>query len=189
MLSGIFLLPIIYYFILRYNVKKVREKKKVRETTKKNRSRVYIGYIFSAQNSQSNPFLGPSWPKANIAPFVLDCLLSGHTWTQKLWYKPSWGNSLGVNMRWDRVREHPRWLSGEESTHQCRRCRRCGFKPWVGKIPWSRKCNPLPYSCLENSMDRRVWQAIYSPWGHKDSDTTERLSMYVYKIYKILYKV
>lgn len=79
MLSGIFLLPIIYYFILRYNVKKVRE------ATKKNRNRVYIGYIFSAQNSQSNPFLGPSWPKANTAPFVLDCLLSGHTWTQKLW--------------------------------------------------------------------------------------------------------
>ena len=26
-----------------------------------------------------------------------------------------------------------RWLSGKESTCQCRRCR---FDPWVGKIPW-----------------------------------------------------
>ena len=29
----------------------------------------------------------------------------------------------------------------------------------VGKIPWSRKWQPLQYSCLENSMDRRVWWA------------------------------
>jgi len=30
----------------------------------------------------------------------------------------------------------------------------CGFDPWVGKIPWKRKCNPLQYSCLGNPMDR-----------------------------------
>ena len=30
----------------------------------------------------------------------------------------------------------PRWLSGKESTCQYRRCRRCGFNPWIGKIPW-----------------------------------------------------
>ena len=29
----------------------------------------------------------------------------------------------------------------------------------VGKIPWRRKWQPLQYSCLENSMDRRAWQA------------------------------
>ena len=28
------------------------------------------------------------------------------------------------------------WLSGTESTCQCRRCR---FDPWVGKNPWSKK--------------------------------------------------
>ena len=37
--------------------------------------------------------------------------------------------------------------------------RDCGFDPWVGKIPWSRKCNPLLYSCLENPMDRGAWWA------------------------------
>ena len=31
--------------------------------------------------------------------------------------------------------------------------------------------NPLQYSCLENSMDRSL--AGYSPWSHKESDTTE----------------
>ena len=33
------------------------------------------------------------------------------------------------------------------------------FAPWVRKIPWGRKWQPLQYSCLENSMDRGAWQA------------------------------
>ena len=41
----------------------------------------------------------------------------------------------------------------------CLQCRRPGFDPWVGKIPW-RNGNPLQYSCLGNSMDRGVWWAI-----------------------------
>ena len=36
----------------------------------------------------------------------------------------------------------PRWLSGKESTCQCRRCRRRGFKPWVRKIAWRRAWQP-----------------------------------------------
>ena len=43
---------------------------------------------------------------------------------------------------------------------------------------WRRKCNPLQYSCLENPMDGGAWQATYSPWGRKDSDTTERLRFF-----------
>ena len=35
--------------------------------------------------------------------------------------------------------------------------------------------NPLQYSCLENSMDRGALVG-YSPWGLKESDTTERLN-------------
>ena len=34
-----------------------------------------------------------------------------------------------------------------------------GFNPWVGKIPWRRKWQPLQYSWVENSMDRGTWQA------------------------------
>ena len=35
--------------------------------------------------------------------------------------------------------------------------------------------SPLQYSCLENHMDG--WRSLvgYSPWGHKESDMTERL--------------
>ena len=36
--------------------------------------------------------------------------------------------------------------------------------------PWRRKCNPLQYSCLENSMDRGAWQApvhgVTKSWAH-----------------------
>ena len=32
---------------------------------------------------------------------------------------------------------------------------------------------PLQYSYLENSMDRGAWWATVSPWGRKESDTTE----------------
>ena len=48
----------------------------------------------------------------------------------------------------------PKWLSGKESICQSRRCR---FNPWVRKIPWRTKCNPLQCSCLEDSMDRGAW--------------------------------
>jgi len=39
--------------------------------------------------------------------------------------------------------------------------RRCAFNPWIPKIPWRRggHGNPLPYSCLENPMDKGAWWA------------------------------
>ena len=49
----------------------------------------------------------------------------------------------------------PRWLSGKESACQYRRC---GFDPWVRKIPWRREWFPLQYSCLGSPMDRGAWQ-------------------------------
>ena len=36
---------------------------------------------------------------------------------------------------------------------------------------------PLQYSCLENPMKQRSL-AGYSPWGHKESDMTEPLSIH-----------
>ena len=37
--------------------------------------------------------------------------------------------------------------------------------------------SPLQYSYLENLMDREAGQAIYSPWGWKELDTTEQLTL------------
>ena len=42
-----------------------------------------------------------------------------------------------------------------------------------GRSPGEGNGNLLQYSFLENSMDRGAW-AGYSPWGHKESATTER---------------
>ena len=38
----------------------------------------------------------------------------------------------------------PGGASGKESACQCRRCKRHGFNPWIGMIPWSRKWQPAP---------------------------------------------
>ena len=44
----------------------------------------------------------------------------------------------------------------------------------LGKSPGGGHANPLQYSCLENPMDRSL--VGYSPWDHRESDTTEWLS-------------
>jgi len=43
-----------------------------------------------------------------------------------------------------RYRDFPGGSDGKESACQCRRHRRRGFRPWVGKIPWRRKWQPTP---------------------------------------------
>ena len=50
-----------------------------------------------------------------------------------------------------------------------------GFDLWVGKIPWSRKWQPTPVFSPGESHGQRSLEG-YSPWGHKESDRTERLS-------------
>ena len=49
----------------------------------------------------------------------------------------------------------PRWLNGKGSASQCRRHRRCGFSPWVGKIHWKRKWQPAPVFLLGKSHGQR----------------------------------
>ena len=67
-------------------------------------------------------------------------------------------------------RELPWWLSGKESTCQCRRH---GFSPSVGKIRWRRAWQPTPVFLPGKSHGQRSL-AGYSPWGHKGSDPTTK---------------
>ena len=53
--------------------------------------------------------------------------------------------------------------------------KRSGLHPWVGKIPWRRKCQPTPV-CLPGKSHGQGSLADYSPQGHKESDTTEQLN-------------
>ena len=63
--------------------------------------------------------------------------------------------------------------------------RRCGFTPWVGKIPWRRKWQPIPVFLPGKSHGWRshVAMAGYSPWGHKrvrhDSVTKQQQPEYI----------
>ena len=47
--------------------------------------------------------------------------------------------------------------------------------PGLGRSPGEGNGNPFQYYCLENPMDRGAWYTTCSPWGRKESDTTERL--------------
>ena len=60
----------------------------------------------------------------------------------------------------------PGGSDGKEAGLQCRKS---GFDPWVGKIPWRRAWQPTPVFLP------RVFHGPYRPWGHKESDTTEQL--------------
>ena len=60
------------------------------------------------------------------------------------------------------VRGFPDGSASKEPVCRCRRWKRPGFHPWVGKVPWRRHGNPLQYPCLENPMDRGAgWATVY----------------------------
>ena len=51
-----------------------------------------------------------------------------------------------------------------------------GFDPWVRKIPWKREWLPTPKFLPGKSHGQRSLVG-YSPWGCKESDTTEQLTV------------
>ena len=55
---------------------------------------------------------------------------------------------------------------GKESAWQCRRCKRYGSDPWVGKFSWRRKWHPIPVFLPGKSHEQRSL-AGYSPQGCK----------------------
>ena len=60
---------------------------------------------------------------------------------------------------------------GSNNKSICLQCRRPGFNPWVGKIPWRWKWQPTPVFLPGKSHGQRSL-AGYSPWGRKESNTT-----------------
>ena len=50
-----------------------------------------------------------------------------------------------------------------------------GSIPGLGRSPGGGHGNPFQYSCLENPHGQRSLVG-YSPWGHRESDTTEQLN-------------
>ena len=65
-------------------------------------------------------------------------------------------------------------------------CRRPGFHPWVGKMPWRREQLPIPVFWPGEFHQLRNLEG-YSLRGCKESDTTERLSLSKAESQKLVY--
>ena len=87
-----------------------------------------------------------------------------------LW--PSYLLTLSIEKREGFPGGFPGVSDGKEST-----CNEgdLGSVSELGRSPGGAHGNPLQYSYLENPHGQRSL-AGYSPWGHKELDTTERLS-------------
>ena len=66
---------------------------------------------------------------------------------------------------WKIFKGLPKWLGGKESACQCRRC---GFHPWVRKIPWRRKWQPIPVFLPGKSHGQR------SPADYRHGSVTKQ---------------
>ena len=71
----------------------------------------------------------------------------------------------------------PGGTSVKEPTCQCRRCKRCGFNPWAGKIPWRRAQQPTPVF-LPGEFHGQRSLVGYSALGRKSQTPLKWLSTY-----------
>ena len=94
------------------------------------------------------------------------------------WKNPSWLHTFDAilllykQVNWASVL----WLSGKESTCQCRKLRGHRFDSWVRKIPWRRKWQPIAVFLPGKSHGQRSVVG-YRPWGSKESDMTEHITV------------
>ena len=93
-----------------------------------------------------------------------------------------WGSLVGCHL-WGRTESDmteatqqqqgfPTDTCAKEYACQCRRHKRRGFNPWVGKIPQSRAWQATPVFLAGESHGQRSLVG-YSLQGHKEQDTTE----------------
>jgi len=82
--------------------------------------------------------------------------------------------SLGDEFKWSsyKFKGLPWGHSGKESTCQCKRC---GFDPWVGKIPWRRKWQTTPVFLTGESHGQRSL-VDHSSWIHEVEMSWTRLN-------------
>ena len=68
----------------------------------------------------------------------------------------------------------PWWLSSKESACQCKRPKRGGFSPWVGKIPWRRAWKTTPVFLPGESHGQRN-PTGYGPQARRELNTAEAI--------------
>ena len=111
--------------------------------------------------------------QASLSAQVQDCLTAGS------WQKPSAPFHSGCYCFSDFNCPLCAFIggpSGKESSCQCRRRKRHGFDPWVGKILWNRKWQPTPAFLPGESHGQRSLSS-YCLLGCKVLDTTAQLTL------------
>ena len=104
----------------------------------------------------------------------------------RYYYYPHYTQEDGVQGGWRLEQGWEGGASGKEPAGQGRRHERHGFDPWVRKIPWRRKWQPTPVF-LSGEFHRQRNLAGCSPWGRKESDTTEWLTLSLFSGYNWIY--
>ena len=85
-------------------------------------------------------------------------------------------NSAPSNAHIKKYMGLPWWLRWQWICLQCSRPR---LNPWVRKIPWRREGLSTPVSFPGELHGQRNLEG-FSPWGHKQSDTTEWLTLFFF---------
>ena len=132
------------------------------------------------KNSNNNYHLARLWAKwftfikqyhLNEASLVAQLVKNLHVCRRPCGLIPGLGRSPGEGIVYTHssILGLPWWLRGWRI---CLQWGRPAFDPWVRKIPWKRKWQPTPVF-LPGEFHGQRSPVGYSPWGHKESDTTE----------------
>ena len=125
-------------------------------------------------NTQSHAFF--SWQNHNLV--LLQSLRTSNT-LNKLFLTLSY---IQKSTHYGIFLGFPGGTSVKEPTCQCRRHKKLGFNPWVWKIPWKREWLPTPVFLPGGYHGQRSLMG-YSPLGHKELDTTERLQTHIHNVF------
>ena len=124
----------------------------------------------------SLPPISAPWPPAGVhrelllaEELMLPLKTAGREYRERgllgrvvgIWHLPMHGSAMGF----------PGGHSDKELARYCRRLKRCGFDPRVGKKPWRRKWQLTPVFLPGKSLAQKSLVG-YSSWGRKESDTT-----------------
>ena len=96
-----------------------------------------------------------------------------HALLQGIFPTQGWNPCLLCLLHWQASSVPPRWYRGKESTDNAGDP---GSIPWVGKI-FQRKEWQSTLTFLPRKFHGQRSVAGYSPWGHKELDTTEQLTL------------
>ena len=121
----------------------------------------------------SNPSRSQTWEKNQPESNVEGWLFKANVFTGT---KSQWKELLVVSGLYSVPADLsglPRWLIGWRICLQCRRRRKCGFDPWVEKIPWRRAWQPIPVYLPGESREWAWWTIIHSVTKLDTTEMTE----------------